>query len=292
MTAITELAPAKINLTLKVRGRRPDGYHEIDGLIAFAADVGDLVHLEPGTSAGLRVSGPFAAAIKGRNLIETALERLAEAEPRLVLGSIALEKRLPVAAGLGGGSADAAALLRLVRRANPALADAVAWTALAVSLGADVPVCLESRPAFARGMGERVEPLPDLPRIHLVLVNPLARVPSDKTARVFAQLDAANAAAGPASPVSPSGFADAEALLAFMRAQGNDLTAAATATVPEIAQVRAALSEAPQCRLAALSGAGPTCFGIFASAEVAAMAEAALRESRPEWWVVGAALGG
>jgi 4-diphosphocytidyl-2-C-methyl-D-erythritol kinase len=294
MSVITELAPAKINLTLKVRGRRPDGYHDIESLIVFAVDVGDTLQFAPGEKSALHVSGPFAAAIAGTNLVETALARLSATRPRLVLGSVALEKRLPVAAGIGGGSADAAALLRAVRRANPALAGAVDWAAIAAALGADVPVCLADRPALVWGAGERIEPLGDVPRLHAVLVNPLAGVPEDKTARVFAQLGAPAAdTAGHAqhTPRVPGRFEDATALIDHMRGHGNDLAVPAAAVVPEIARVRAALTAAPHCLLTGLSGAGPTCYGIFATTAQAAAAAASLQQSRPDWWVAPCVLG-
>lgn len=292
MPAIDELARAKVNLTLNVRGRRPDGYHEIESLIVFAADVGDAVRLVPGEKTGLRVSGPFAAAIKGANLVDTALARLTAADPRLLLGSVALEKRLPVTAGIGGGSADAAAVLRAVRRANPALADAVDWLALAASLGADVPVCLESRPAFVWGVGERIELVPDLPRLAAVLVTPLAGAPDDKTARVFARLGAGSADTAARVPQVPRGLKDAAALIAYMRACGNDLEAAASKEMPEIEGVSAALRQTPHCLMTGLSGAGPTCYGVFATMEQAHAAAAGLRQSRPDWWVAACLLGG
>ena len=186
MPAITEIARAKINLTLKVRGRRPDGYHELESLIAFATDLGDVVRLVPGEETGCSVRGPFAGAIEGENLIETALMRLAERAPGLTLGEVTLEKCLPVAAGIGGGSADAAALLRVVRFANGTLSAGVDWAGIAASLGADVPVCFLNRPAFVMGVGETLEAVADLPRLHAVLANPLTPVPLAKTRKVFA----------------------------------------------------------------------------------------------------------
>jgi 4-diphosphocytidyl-2-C-methyl-D-erythritol kinase len=289
MTAITELARAKVNLTLRVRGRRANGYHELESLIAFA-DVGDRLDLVAGGAAGVRVTGPFAAALIGPDLVDTALARLAAAEPRLMLGSVILDKRLPVAGGIGGGSADAAALLRAVRHANPAFASSVDWMGMAAALGADVPVCLGSEPALVRGMGERIEPLPRLPRLAAVLVNPLAPVPADKTARVFAALEAQPAVAAPPPAATPD-LTSLEDLLAFMRAVGNDLLAPATAVVPEIADVMAALEAAPGCLLAGLSGAGPTSFGIFATAAEASASAVRLHEQRPGWWVAAATLG-
>jgi 4-diphosphocytidyl-2-C-methyl-D-erythritol kinase len=295
MTAITELviepAWAKVNLTLRVRGRRPDGYHELESLIAFA-DIGDRVRFEPSTRVGVHAIGPFAAAITGPNLLQVTLARLAEAEPRLVLGSVILEKLLPVAAGIGGGSADAAALLRAVRRANPALAGDVAWAGIAAGLGADVPVCLASEPALVRGIGEQISVVPGLPRLAVVLANPLAPVPPDKTARVFSKLGAPAVAATPEpSLVSPTRLQSAASLIALMRNEGNDLLAAATAIVPEIAEVRVALAEQAGCLFAGLSGAGPSCFAVFPGPQEATGAADSLRRLRPNWWVAAGNLG-
>lgn len=289
MPVITEFAPAKINLTLKVLGRRADGYHDLASLIAFARDVGDEITFMPGEASAVEVGGPFAGSIAGPNLIVTALARLADAEPRLGLGRVVLHKRLPVAAGMGGGSADAAAVLRAVRRANPGLAESVDWLQVAAALGADVPVCLGGRAAFVSGTGAHMQVISGLPSLDLVLVNPLAEVPADKTGRVFARL-----AAGPslgASSAPPPQFVDAEALVAYMRTAGNDLLAAATQVVPQIASVLDALEAAPGCRLAGLSGAGPTCFGVFAGAGEAAAARALLHQRRPDWWLAACSVG-
>lgn len=285
MSAVTELAPAKINLTLKVHGRRSDGYHEIASLITFTQVCADTVSLTPGTKPGVSFAGPFAAAIEGPNLIETTLGRLAEADPRLVLGSVALEKVLPVASGIGGGSSDAAAVLRAVRRANPEREGLIDWLAIARSLGADVPVCLEGRPAFASGIGGNVFRLPFLPRLDVVLANPLCPVPPDKTARVFAALKAAPVDAGGIPDQTLPLFASAAELLAAMRAEGNDLAAAAEEVVPEIASVRSALEGLPGALYVGLSGAGPTSFAVFASAQEAAEAARVLKQARPGWWV-------
>ncbi len=292
MPAITEIARAKVNLTLKVRGRRPDGYHELASLVVFAADLGDIVRFVPGEETGCSVRGPFAAAIEGDNLIETALERLAGEAPGLTLGEVTLEKCLPVAAGIGGGSADAAALLRAVRFANGSLSAGVDWAGIAASLGADVPVCLLNRPAFVTGRGERVEAVPDLPRLNAVVVNPLTPTPLGKTRNVFARLSVP-AASATAEPVQPPGpFANAPALVAYMAAEGNDLMPAAMEIEPAIADVRAALVAVPSCKFVGLSGAGPTCYGIFATAEAAAAACEGLRAAHPRWWIAATTLGG
>ncbi len=150
MTKFKEFAPAKINLTLRVLGRRPDGYHELESLVAFA-DVGDWVTLDVSKPVGVTTSGPFAGSIAGANLVEVALRRLVIEAPQLRLGSVHLEKNLPVAAGIGGGSADAAAVIRAVKRANAEQVETLDWNAFALRLGADVPVCLISRAAWMTG---------------------------------------------------------------------------------------------------------------------------------------------
>jgi 4-diphosphocytidyl-2-C-methyl-D-erythritol kinase len=284
---IRELARAKINLTLTVHGRRPDGYHELDSLVVFA-DVGDEVVLHPGSQLSATTTGPFAADIAGANLAETTLRRLRDLDAGLQLGSIMLTKNLPVAAGLGGGSADAAAVLRAVRSANPGLADRVAWHDVAARLGADVPVCLVGRPTSMWGIGDRLEPLAqDLPELAAVLVNP--RVPLS-TAQVFAALDAPPAP--PSHRPAPLTIQDAEALLDLMRSRGNDLERPATALLPVIADIKAALAARPGCRQAALSGSGPTCFGIFSDDAAASHAAAALAAAHPQWWIVATRLSG
>ena len=291
MPAITEIARAKVNLTLKVLGRRPDGYHHIESLIAFATDLGDVVRLVPGEATSVCASGPFAASIAGDTLGETARARLAAAAPRLMLGEVMLEKCLPVAAGIGGGSADAAALLRAVRFANGPLAAGVDWAGIAASLGADVPVCLVNKPAFVTGVGEVVAAIPDLPRLQAVLVNPLTPVPLGKTARVFGRLRVSPSPAASEPAKAPGRFMDAAALIAYTAAHGNDLMSAAMQVEPVIAEVSDAIAAAPDCLFAGLSGAGPTCYGIFDTADAAAEAQARLRADHPRWWVAATGLG-
>ncbi len=179
MQVFTEQARAKVNLTLRVRGRRADGYHELDSLVAFA-DVGDTVSLTLGPERVVTVTGPFAAGIAGPNLLDRCLAFAGMATAPLQLGAVRLEKQLPVAAGLGGGSADTAALLRAIRRANdrPDAAAVDDWLRLAAQLGADVPVCLENRASFISGIGETVVPIANLPKLPAVLVNPCVPVPS------------------------------------------------------------------------------------------------------------------
>ncbi len=291
VAAIRERARAKINLTLRILGRRPDGYHELDSLVAFA-DVGDDLVLRPGPSPQVVTGGPFAEAIDGPNLVSAALDRLAEAEPRLTLGRVELTKNLPVAAGLGGGSADAAALLRAVRAANPALAGAVDWPGIAARLGADVPVCLADDPAWMSGFGERVARAGPCARLPAVLVNPRATVPADKTRSVFRALAAPPL---PATAVEPAperpDLQSAEALVRCVARHANDLEAPARAVMPVIGDVIAALSAEPGALVTRLSGSGPTAFAMFDETAAAAESAARLASRYPGWWIVATTIG-
>jgi 4-diphosphocytidyl-2-C-methyl-D-erythritol kinase len=287
MSAITERARAKINLTLRVLGRRADGYHLLESLIVFA-DVGDEVAFEPGVPPGVEMSGPYASAIAGSNLAGTALLALAAADPILTLGRVAIDKRLPIAAGIGGGSADAAAVLRAVRRINPA--NGVDWDRLAASLGADVSVCLADRSSLVWGVGEHVQPVEGLPRLDAVLVCPQSTAPIGKTKSVFKQLSLPDSSVE-TPPVPLPDFADAAALIAYMRGVGNDLRGPAHAVLPDSATAEAALSAQTDCLYVSLSGAGPTSFGIFPDAARATIAAEKMRARHPDWWVVATTLG-
>jgi len=302
MSGIVELARPKINLTLRILGRRPDGYHELQSLVAFAGppERADVLALQPDVvraqrsssdDAGVQVGGPFAADIVGENLLTVALERVGALVPGLGPVRVELTKNLPVAAGIGGGSADAAALLRALERLFPQVSATLDWQAIAQRLGADVPVCLADTAAWMSGIGERVEPLlernPSLASalpVEAVLINPLVSVPSDKTARVFRALAAPPLAEVPALPAMPATLAD----LAGLIENGNDLQRPACEVVPDIANVLDALRAMPGCAVAAMSGAGPTCFGLFADSVAAATAIAARHGS---WWVRAASLG-
>lgn len=286
MTIVREFAPAKVNLTLEVLGRRADGYHELNSLVAFAS-VGDHVTLDTSKPVGTSVTGPFGMTIAGANLIDVTLAKLAAAEPRLQLGHVTLEKQLPIAAGIGGGSADAAAVLRAVRRVNPALVDAVDWTAIAVSLGADVPVCLASRLSWMRGLGERVLPLEAAEAINLpaLIVNPLAPVPADKTAQVFRALAAAPVGSERPAAATDRARWDEATLRSFVRESRNDLQEAAGRVVPLIGGVLAALAASPGCDLARMSGGGPTCFALFQSEKDAESAARQIALRHSGWWV-------
>lgn len=291
MTVLREFAPAKINLTLEILGRRRDGLHELRSLVAFA-DVGDTLTLDPARAPGVTVSGPFARGLAGTNVLDRALALLAERAPDLKLGAVHLEKTLPVAAGIGGGSADAGALLRALRHANGAASDTVDWHEIARQLGADVPVCFEARPLWMTGTGHELSDIAGgVPMLHVVIVNPMAVVPPDKTAQVFSALSAvpleAGASFAPASPV----FADRDALVAFAQARGNHLAVAAETVVQETGEVLRALRALPSVEHVAVSGAGPTAFGIFPDAAAADAARHELAATQPAWWIVSAKLG-
>ena len=284
--ALIEIARAKVNLTLRVLGRRPDGYHQLESLVAFA-DVGDRVEFIPEAPPTVTVSGPFAEAIAGANIAALALRHDTLTASGIELGAVTIEKRLPVAAGLGGGSADAAAVLRALRRANPERAVAIDWYAIAASLGADVPVCLHNAAQFMWGTGHDTVVVPPLPPLPAVLVNP--GVPLS-TAEVFRALAAPPAPPPMATPTAPGPFRDVAAVVAYMRAQANDLEPAALALCPAIGRVLAALRDLPGMRLARMSGSGPTCFAVFDTAADAADAARRIGGQEPGWWVEAATL--
>jgi len=294
--SLAEDAPAKVNLTLRVVGRRGDGYHELESLVAFA-DFGDRLRFSPGGELTLAVRGPSAqAAGEGAdNLVLKAARALAARCPGIALGAFRLDKRLPVAAGLGGGSADAAAALRLLARANGLAADDPRLYEAARATGADVPVCLDRRPRIMRGIGELLSAPLDLPALPAVLVNPGVAVP---TKAVFAAwTDGARAAPVGAHLVALDLAAVArltsrEQLLSFLAAQSNDLERPAIALAPAIADVLAALRALPRCRLARMSGSGATCFALFSSAAAARAAAKILRGKYRHWWVRAGTLNG
>jgi 4-diphosphocytidyl-2-C-methyl-D-erythritol kinase len=293
-TARAEKAPAKINLTLRVLGRRADGYHELESLVAFAG-VGDALTFTPGNALTLAVSGPTAQAAgdNADNLVLKAARALAGRIAGLTLGSFALSKRLPVAAGLGGGSADAAAALRLLARANGVALDDPRLMQAAQATGSDVPVCLDPKPRLMRGVGDVLSAPPDLPRLFAVLVNPGVAV---STRDVFAGL---NLASGPASggasspaPLVLEGWGgEPTAFVAALAKERNDLEAPAIELEPAIANVLAVLQALPDCRLARMSGSGATCFGLFPTNAAAAAAARTLRVGYPQWWVRATMLG-
>lgn len=276
-----EPAWAKVNLYLHVVGRRPDGYHLLDSLAVFPA-VGDLIMASDADDLSLAIDGPFAATLTGEadNLVLRAARALADA--RDVPGGAALRliKRLPVASGIGGGSADAAAALRLLARlwrVEPA------DVALATPLGADVPVCLDPRATRMGGIGEQLAAAPGLPNCGMVLINPGVAVSTPAIFRARAPGFSPLAEL----PAAWTGFSD---LVAGLATLGNDLEAAARQLCPVIDDVLAALRQHPDCALARMSGSGATCYGLFATPAAAASAAAGL--ARSGWWCWGGAMAG
>lgn len=275
------LAPAKVNLALHVTGRRADGYHLLDSLVVFA-DVGDVLTLRDGagTEPGIALSlaGPQAPGVPpGPDNLILRAGRAMGAE-RLVF---TLEKRLPVASGLGGGSSDAAAALRCIAaRTGAALPEGAAL----LRLGADLPVCLAATPSRMRGIGDRIDPLPPLPPLWMVLVNP--GVPLS-TATVFAALARRD---NPGLPSLPEGWPDTRSFCTWLRGTRNDLEPAACAIAPQVHAAIDALQRTRGCLLARMSGSGASVFGLYADPDQAERAAARLRARAPAWWVAPAGL--
>jgi 4-diphosphocytidyl-2-C-methyl-D-erythritol kinase len=277
-------ARAKLNLYLHLLGQRADGYHELDSLVAFAS-YGDRLSVAPADRLTLHIEGPFAEALEaqGDNLVLKAARLLRERFAIARGAEIRLEKRLPVEAGLGGGSADAAAALVGLARLWGIPAGPEDLLPLAPELGADVAVCLAGKPAFMGGIGERLEPCPAVPEVGVILANPRIPLP---TAAVFAARE--GAFSKPVRRARP--VRDAEELIALLQQRRNDLTRPALALVPEIGAVLAALGETPGVRLARMSGSGASCFGLTLTAAEAERGAAELRAARPGWWVVASRL--
>jgi len=286
--ALATRAPAKINLTLHVLGRRADGYHALESLVAFAG-TGDDLRLTPGEELRLTVSGPTAAlaGAGADNLVLKAARLLAERVAGLRIGAFHLTKRLPVAAGIGGGSSDAAAALRLLGRLNslplshPALQEAARLT------GADVPVCLEPRARMMRGAGETIGPPLRLPRLFTVLVNP--RVPVE-TPTVFRALGLQ-----PDQPLPGAAHPDlteeaGPSWLAGLKAARNDLEPPACGLKPVIRTALERVAGTEGCRLARMSGSGATVFGLYDDRPAAEVAAAAILKEHPGWWVAATSL--
>ena len=269
---LSDIAPAKINLTLQVLGRRDDGYHELVSLVAFAR-AGDTIELEPADDLGLSACGPFAEAIGGDNLILAAAVAARTLKPGIRLGRFRLIKELPVAAGLGGGSADAAAALRLIARANPGKLTETELASLARELGSDVNVCLTHVQGF--------------PPCAVLLANP--RIPL-ATAPVYAALQAAQLSGPPRPDEVPDFGRDFEILVKYLLPRGNDLEGPAAGLVTKIREVLATLLMLPGARVARLSGSGPTCFALFAHYDEAERAAASLARTHPDWWIAASGL--
>ena len=274
MTVVEAFAPAKVNLTLHVTGQRDDGYHLLDSLVMFA-DIGDRIRLKPAKQTKIVVNGPMADGVPTdeSNIVARAAGLMG------VPADIYLEKHLPSAAGLGGGSSDAAATLSgLSKLSGKPVPDDV------LALGADVPVCLTRHAARMRGVGDLVEPAPELPALHAVLVNPNLPV---LTNEVFKRLEHNRNDPMPRDlPYMP----DAATLIEWLKHMRNDLEGPAIEAEPVIAQVFGTLQVTPGCLLTRMSGSGGTCFGLYADAETAGSAAGRLQEAFPGWWVAATRL--
>lgn len=280
---LTEFAPAKINLHLHVTGRRDDGYHLLHSLVVFAG-VGDRLSVSPDPGLSLSVTGPFSDGLAEEpdNLVLRAARALAEAAGCAPAGRLVLEKNVPVASGIGGGSADAGAALRLLCRFWDVSPDRATLAAIAKRLGADVPVCLACEPAVMSGIGEILEAAPRLPPAGIVLVNPGVAV---STPAVFR---ARTGGFSPPALLPATGWPDVAALVADLRKTGNDLETPARNLAPGISEALAWLEALPGCRLARMSGSGATCFGLFDFPEAARRVVAGA--AQPGWWVWGGGL--
>ncbi|MBN8807490.1 MAG: 4-(cytidine 5'-diphospho)-2-C-methyl-D-erythritol kinase [Sphingomonas sp.] len=271
MTTIVEPAPAKINLALHVRRRRADGYHDIETLFALLRD-GDSVTVAPAAADGFTITGPFAGDLAGQggNLVLAARDVFAARIAPLPPLAIGLDKHLPVASGIGGGSADAAATLRALARLSGVAPDAPELIALAADLGSDVPACLIGRSAYGSGRGEVLRPASDLAGTPVLLVNPRVGV---STAAVFACWDGRDRGA-----------------LDDVASGRNDLEAPARTLAPVIGEVVERLEAQPGVTLARMSGSGATCFALFADAATCNAAHAAIARDRPDWWYLASTL--
>lgn len=274
-----QFAPAKVNLALHVTGRRTDGYHLLDSVVVFA-DMGDWLEIVPDTTLSLQVTGPRAAGVPtdGRNLVLQAAALFPQARG----AAITLEKHLPHAGGIGGGSADAAAALRgLAALWGQPLPDAAA----VLGLGADLPVCVSGRPSRMAGIGEVLTPLPPLPPLYLVLVNAGVAVPTGPVFKGLARVD------NPGLPAMPDrGWTDAGDFAAWLGDTRNDLEPPARRNVSVIDDVITAIGDSDDCLIARMSGSGGTCFGLFATEAAARAAAVALSADHPDWWVQAAAI--
>ncbi|WP_374384328.1 4-(cytidine 5'-diphospho)-2-C-methyl-D-erythritol kinase [Dongia sp.] len=278
------LARAKINLYLHVVGKRDDGYHLLDSLIVFA-ETGDEIKVAEAGDLSLAIDGPFGAGLTkdAGNLVMRAALALRELTDTKRGAAIHLTKNLPLASGIGGGSADAAATLRALIELWRVKPDEAALMRLAEKLGADVPVCLAGRASFVGGIGEEIASAGRLPETHILLVNPLVETP---TPAVFKARRGDFSAPARWQSVPPN----AEALATYLDARRNDLTEPAIVVAPVVANVLAAIAATPNCLLSRLSGSGATCFGLYQTAAEAEAARQLLVSQHPHWWFAAAAL--
>lgn len=284
MPSLTIFAPAKINLYLHVTGRRDDGYHLLDSLVGFAA-IGDRLTVTSAPSFEFTLTGPFAPALAhtdpNANLVVRAARALATATGRDLPCRIILEKNLPLASGIGGGSSDAAAVLLALALLWDLPSTALPLTEIARGLGQDVAACLYRRSCYFRGVGDVVEPAPELPSCGIMLINPMVQV---ATPSVFKARTGKFSSAAPLVPTK-----NLDDLAAQLRQRRNDLYEPAIQVAPEIADCLSAVAAAPECLLARMSGSGATCFGLFSNVAHAEAARAAVASHHPGWWTAAGA---
>lgn len=278
---ISVTAPAKINLSLNVTGRRADGYHLLDSLVVFA-EVHDVIRASLANDLTLAIDGPFAHGLERDegNLVLKAARRLIEKTGTENGAALRLTKNLPVASGIGGGSADAAATLLALDRLWELNMSPAELAETGLSLGADVPVCLFGKPARMRGIGEIIEPLPDMPSAHLLLVNPGVSV---STPAVFQGLKILSDSGEKLADIPP--VPDLTALISVLKKRTNDLAALAISLAPVIGEVLKTISGQDGCLLARMSGSGATCFGLFEDARSAEQAAREISDQNESWWV-------
>jgi 4-diphosphocytidyl-2-C-methyl-D-erythritol kinase len=286
---VQRFAPAKVNLFLHVGAPAPDGYHPVCSLMAFA-DAGDTVRLVPG-GEGLAVEGPFAAGLagEGNNLVLRARDALLVRAGRTVDFGLVLDKALPIAAGLGGGSSDAAAALRLIRDALGLAMDDAGLREIAGTLGADGPACLDATPVVGTGRGDLLASAPSFPSLPAVLANPGVASP---TGPVYRAYDAAVAREGANAPDWSEALETPAQVAVFLAGCRNDLEPPAIALAPEIGECLEALYAHPEPLLARMSGSGATCFALCADAAAAATLAERLKAEHPHWWVRACVIGG
>jgi len=282
---VAAFAAAKVNLYLHVIGRRADGYHLLDSLIAFA-DIGDLLTAEPSPTLSLEISGPEAASLAAAgddNLVLRVARLLADYTGTTLGAALHLEKNLPVAAGIGGGSSDAAAALRALVALWRVSIGEEAICGLGARLGADLPACLHAHAVWVGGIGERIDPAGDLPQAGILLASPRRELP---TAAVFAARSGPFGEAGRFAPMPEDVFGLSRALMS----RRNDLTGAAIGLVPEIGSVLARLAQLPGALLARMSGSGAGCYALFPDRRAAEQGRAALAAAEPRWWCAAGSL--
>ena len=279
---------AKINLSLEILGRRSDGYHQILSLVAFT-EFGDQLVYDPGQSFAVESDGPFAISVQGENLIVTAAKKLSNHFPNINLGRVHLTKHIPVAAGLGGGSADVAAFFKLVEQHDESQLKGFDWVSFGALIGADIPVCLCRETSFMGGFGEQLSAVDVRAEVHIVLVNPGVEL---ITGGVFKALNAPAysaerqvASRNRDMSHMPKSFQSFQHLINFLHSHPNDLTKPACRQAPVINRVLGVLERCDGCALSRLSGSGASCYGLFESAPEAQQAGEQIAHEFPLWWV-------